>query len=74
MKILTHIQILIDLPLDTNVDIAVVDLDNADIDLLALEDFEAFVDLVPLVALDPFVAFDDLVPFGAVICRKRSSE
>jgi len=50
------------------------DLDEADIDLAALTDFEVFADLVRLAALDPFVAFDDPNPFDAVSCRKRSSD
>jgi len=69
---LETIRIEIDLPLDTNVDIAVVDLDEEAVDLdtfvalvVALEAFDFFrfdfirfvaVDLVPLVALDTFEA------------------
>jgi len=49
-----------DIPLDTNVDIAVVDLDEADFDLVALVDFEAFVDLEAFFFVNLAVALDPL--------------
>jgi len=78
----------IDAPLDTNVDIAVVDLEVLDLDtsvaLVVLDLFRfVAVDLDPFIAvdLDPLIAIDlerivvvDLDPFKAINCRKELSE
>ena len=61
----------IDLPLDTNVDIAVVDLDEADFDLVALVDFEALVDLDAFFFVDLAVVVDPLEAIGWNIVHKE---